>query len=308
MAHMVETMAYAGEVPWHGLGHKVPNDLSTDQMMVAAGLDWTVEKKQAYINVGDRKVAINAQALVRSSDDSVLDVVTNEWNPVQNVEAFDFFREFVEAGDMEMHTAGALRDGQIVWCLAKVKDSFDLFGGDQVDSYMLFTNPHRFGQSLDIRFTPIRVVCNNTLTLAMRSESTGQNFKLTHRREFVADQAKVAMGIAHEKLDKYRDMAKFLGSKRYNNETITEYFSRLFPASKDKMSKRAGASLEVLHTQPGAEFAEGSWWQAFNAVTFQTDHTFGRSADTRLQSAWFGANRQLKLDALELAVEYANAA
>lgn len=308
MAALVETMAWAGEVPWHGLGHKVPNDLSTDQMMVAAGLDWTVEKTPAYAEIGGKKTPINASALVRSSDNRVLDVVTNDWNPVQNVEAFDFFRDFVEAGDMEMHTAGSLKDGQIVWCLAKVKDSFELFKGDQVDSYMLFTNPHRFGQSLDIRFTPIRVVCNNTLTLALRSESTGQTFKLSHRREFVADQAKTALGIAHEKLDKYKDMASFLGSKRYAKDTVNEYFTRLFPAKKDEMSRRAGEAMVALVQQPGAQYAEGSWWQAFNAVTYLTDHRFGRTADTRMQSAWFGQNRQLKMNALELAVEYAEAA
>jgi len=307
MAHLVETMAYAGEVPWHGLGHKVPSDLSTDQMMQAAGLDWTVQKIPAFVKIEDESQAIDAAALVRSSDNKILDVVSSDWNPVQNQEAFDFFQDFVNAGDMEMHTAGSLKGGQIVWALAKIKDSFELFGGDQVDSYMLFTNPHVYGQSLDIRFTPIRVVCNNTLTLSL-SQKGGTAFKLSHRREFVADQAKQALGIAHAKLDEYKSMASWMGSKRYDNESIKAYFQDLFPSQGDKDSRNAIKALEVLELQPGAKFAEGSWWQAFNAVTYMTDHLMGRSNDARLQSAWFGVNKSLKNKALQLAIDMANAA
>jgi phage/plasmid-like protein (TIGR03299 family) len=307
MAHLVETMAYAGEVPWHGLGHKVPSDLSTDQMMQAAGLDWTVQKIPAFVKIEDESQAIDAAALVRSSDNKILDVVSSDWNPVQNQEAFDFFQDFVNAGDMEMHTAGSLKGGQIVWALAKIKDSFELFGGDQVDSYMLFTNPHVYGQSLDIRFTPIRVVCNNTLTLSL-SQKGGTAFKLSHRREFVADQAKQALGIAHAKLDEYKSMASWMGSKRYDNESIKAYFQELFPSQGDKDSRNAIKALEVLELQPGAKFAEGSWWQAFNAVTYMTDHLMGRSNDARLQSAWFGVNKSLKNKALQLAIDMANAA
>jgi phage/plasmid-like protein (TIGR03299 family) len=307
MAHLVETMAYAGEVPWHGLGHKVPSDLSTDQMMQAAGLDWTVQKIPAFVKIEDESQAIDAAALVRSSDNKILDVVSSDWNPVQNQEAFDFFQDFVNAGDMEMHTAGSLKGGQIVWALAKIKDSFELFGGDQVDSYMLFTNPHVYGQSLDIRFTPIRVVCNNTLTLSL-SQKNGTAFKLSHRREFVADQAKQALGIAHAKLDEYKSMASWMGSKRYDNESIKAYFQDLFPSQGDKDSRNAIKALEVLELQPGAKFAEGSWWQAFNAVTYMTDHLMGRSNDARLQSAWFGVNKSLKNKALQQAIYMANAA
>ena len=307
MAHMLETMAYAGEVPWHGLGHKVPSDLSTDQMMQAAGLDWTVQKIPAFVKIDDESQAIDAAALVRSSDNKILDVVSSDWNPVQNQEAFDFFQDFVNAGDMEMHTAGSLKGGQIVWALAKIKDSFELFGGDQVDSYMLFTNPHVYGQSLDIRFTPIRVVCNNTLTLSL-SQKGGTAFKLSHRREFVADQAKQALGIAHAKLDEYKSMASWMGSKRYDNESIKAYFQDLFPSQGDKDSRNAIKALEVLELQPGAKFAEGSWWQAFNAVTYMTDHLMGRTNDARLQSAWFGVNKSLKNKALQQAIYMANAA
>jgi len=316
MAHLVETMAYAGETPWHGLGTKVPADLSPAQMLEKAGLDWTVEKIPAFADINGKQVNVGWSALTRSSDDSILGVVSNDWNPVQNSEAFEFFDEYCRAGDMEMHTAGSLKDGQIVWALAKVKESFELFKGDQVDSYLLFTNPHRFGQCIDVRFTPIRVVCNNTLTLSL-NQKADRVVKKNHRSAFDAATVKETLGIATEKLAKYKEMAAFLGSKKFNHESVTDYFNRIFPViayNKEKgpqrkeLSKSATRALEVLHTQPGATFAEGSWWQAFNAVTYLTDHEIGRSADTRLQSAWFGANKNLKIKALETAVEMAEVA
>lgn len=314
MAHMVETMAYAGETPWHKLGKAVPSDLSPEQMLKAAQLDWSVEKVPAYVTIEGEQKSVGHSALVRSSDNRILDVVTNDWNPIQNSEAFEFFQEYCHAGDMEMNTAGSLRDGQIVWALAKVKDSFDLFKGDQVDSYLLFTNPHRFGQSIDIRFTPIRVVCNNTLTLSLKQQAE-RVVKKSHRTVFDPAAVKEELGIATDKLAKYKEMAAFLGSKRYTEDKVKDYFRGVFPTlSKNKeedsesLSRSAKAAFAVLETQPGAEYAPGSWWQAFNAVTFLTDHKLGRSADTRLQSAWFGINKNVKIKALESAIEYAEAA
>jgi phage/plasmid-like protein (TIGR03299 family) len=316
MAHLVETMAYAGETPWHGLGVHVPSDLSPAQMLEKAGLDWTVQKIPAFADIDGAKTNVGWSALVRSSDSEMLSVVSNDWNPVQNHEAFEFFHEYCAAGDMEMHTAGSLRGGQIVWVLAKIKESFELFKGDTVESYLLFTNPHKFGQSIDVRFTPIRVVCNNTLTLSL-SQNADRMVKKSHRTEFDAAQVKEQLGIATDKLAKYKEMAAFLGSKRYNDDSLKDYFNRIFPVlayNKEKgpqrkdLSKSATRALEIIGTQPGAQYAEGSWWQAFNAVTYLTDHEIGRSADSRLTSAWFGPNKNLKVKALETAVEMAELA
>jgi len=309
---MIETIAYAGETPWHGLGTKVPADLSPDQMLKKAGLDWSVRKVQAYAEVAGKKVAVGKSALVRDSDDRILDVVSDDWNILQNEKAFEFFHDFVAAGDMEMHTAGSLRDGQLVWALAKVHDGFTLFEGDTVESYLLFSNPHKYGWSIDVRFTPIRVVCNNTLTLSLNTASKNM-VKVSHRREFDADMVKETLGVAKEKLAKYKEMAQFLGSKRYNDKTIVEYFKRVFPVvggpdKKKEMSISASKALDVINTQPGANFAEGSFWSAFNTVTFMVDHKLGRNQDTRLSNAWFGNGKKIKNDALETAIEMAQAA
>jgi len=315
MAHELEmtargaAMAYAGETPWHGLGVKVPNDLTPIQMLEAAQLDWSVSKIPAYVNINDQHISTGHSALVRSSDNQILDIITDDWNPCQNLDAFEFFNDFIAAGDMEMHTAGSLKNGKIVWALAKVHDSFELFDGDKVDSYLLFTNPHTYGQSIDIRFTPIRVVCNNTLTLSLNTKAS-QMTKISHRSQFCADEVKETLGIAKEKLATYKEMAAFLGAKRYTEEDVVSYFKRIFPgtSTKKELSKNARIGLALLDTQPGHQFAEGTWWSALNSVTHMTDHVIGRSADARLTSAWFGANKTLKTRAIDLAVEMASAA
>ena len=310
---MVETMAYAGELPWHGLGVKVIDDLTPEQMMQKAGVDWSVEK-QDLITSGGSTVS-NKQALVRSSDGSVLDVVGKGWNPVQNAEAFNFFEEYVRAGDMQMHTAGSLNDGKMVWALAKANESFELFNGDVTENYFLFSNPHEFGKAIDIRMTPIRVVCNNTLTLSL-SQSSDAMLKVNHRKEFDVAEVKETLGIAKEKMEQYKSMAEFLGSKRYTSENIVEYFNEVFGSvAKEKVdgvtpftSNNAKNAMEYLDTQPGANFAQGSFWNAFNTVTYMTDHVQGRSNDGRMTSSWYGRNRRVKLKALDKALEYAEAA
>lgn len=317
MAHMVETMAYAGETPWHGLGVPVLADLTPAQMLDKASLNWTVDKVPAYVDYNGQKLFTGRQALVRSSDSRVLTTISDDWEPVQNQTAFEFFNDFVMAGDMEMHTAGSLRDGNMVWALAKVKESFSLFKGkDEVESFLLFSNPHEYGKSIDIRFTPIRVVCNNTLTLSL-SQKSDMMVRLNHRKAFNADQVKETMGIAKTKLSQYKDMAEFLAQKKFTNENLVEYFKTIFPLTTTKeakegevlkMSRPAGLAMDIMDTQPGAEFGRGTWWQAFNATTYSIDHLLGHNQETRLNSAWYGTNRTKKIQALEKAVEFANAA
>ena len=315
MAHEVETMAYAGEVPWHGLGVPVSNDLTPAQMMTKAGLDWKVQELDNYIDFNGEKRFTGKKTLVRDTDGQVLTTVGKDWNPVQNEQAFEFFSEYVLSGDMEMHTAGSLKDGQMVWALAKTKESFELFNGDQTDNYFLFTNPHQFGKSINIRMTPIRVVCNNTLTLSL-SQNTDKMVTVNHRKAFDPNMVKEQMGIAREKMEQYKSMAAFLGKKPATGENVIQYFNEVFGApAKEKengvlpfTSRNAKIAMENLQTQPGANFAQGSWWQAFNSVTYMTDHLQGREGDSRLQSAWYGRNRKVKLNALDKALEYAEAA
>lgn len=326
MAHMLEklkdgsySMAWTGETPWHELGKQVPADLTPEQMMKAANLDWEVEKVPAYANikVGNKttKVAVGKSALVRKTDGRLLDVVGDDWNPLQNADAFEFFNDFIAAGDMTMDTAGSIMDGRRVFALAKVKESFEAVKGDRIDSYLLLSNPHLYGKTIDVQFTPIRVVCWNTLSLALSSE-TKNRVAISHRTKFDGDVVKEMLGIAKDKLQTYKEASQFLSKKRMSDETAKEYFNRVFGVKgagvKAKAlevapdpSRNAKIAYDILEQQPGAKFAEGSWWQGFNAATFMVDHVIGRNADNRMNSAWFGWGRNKKSEALKIAVEMA---
>jgi len=306
MVNGVAQMAYAGELPWHGLGQQVSDDVTTDGMMKAAGLDWSVTKQPMYYmdDLGEMGEVPGKSALVRSSDNKVMDIVGQDWNPVQNAEAFEFFREFVDTGDMQMHTAGSLKDGKMVWALAKVNDGFTIKtaqGEDSVESYLLFSNPHQYGKSIDVRFTPIRVVCNNTLTLSL-NQNVDQYVRMGHQRPFNAEDAMATLGMAHKKLETYKEAAEYLCQKSYTTDDMLNYFNQVFPSASDRDSNKSREAQEVMHTQAGAALGEGTFWQLFNTVTYMTDHTLGRNSDTRLQSAWYGQNQNVKKKALELAV------
>ena len=324
MSHEVDTMAYAGSVPWHGLGKKVLHDLTPEQMMKQAGVDWKVEEVESFATFNGQLIPTGQKCLIRSDTGTLLSNVGMDWHTVQNEEAFAFFNEYVRTGGMDMETAGSLKGGKVVWALAKVKESFEVFGEDRVDAYLLFSNPHEYGKPIDIRFTPIRVVCNNTLTLSLRRISQNA-VRISHKVKFDAEQVKTTLGIARTKLAEYKEAAEFLGSKRYTKKTLEEYFKEVFPYTgkrqgvegvgviqkednKKIFSNNAKRCLELVESQPGAEFAEGTWWQAINAVTFNTDHLQGRDREKRLHSQWYGTNQQRKVTAFNKVMEYAKAA
>jgi phage/plasmid-like protein (TIGR03299 family) len=328
MSHEVETMAYANEVPWHGLGTPVSADLTPAQMLQAAQLDWRVEKKALFVDELDTQINSH-YALVRNTDHRILGICGNEYTPTQNQEVFEFFDKFCKAGDMKMETAGSLHGGKRVWGLAKINGGFMLGGKDEVEGYILLDNPHIWGKSLQILFTPIRVVCNNTLTAALRNNHNQENtFRMSHDRAFddqIKQQAAEKVGLAMKALDVFKDKSEFLASKRAKDQKVLEFFSKLVnptlfqtaqEQSEDGLVNRADLGrvvnrlYELVDTQPGADLktSAGTWWGAFNAVTYYYDHVAGNDQDKRLTSAWFGSAANRKREALELAVEFAEAA
>lgn len=314
MSHQIEIingkaqMSYVGEKPWHGLGTELPRGVSPDQMMKAAGLDWEVELREMfYTDQYGQMLPTGSNCLVRKTDDKLLTSGMKEgWKPVQNSEAFQFFTEFCAAGQMDMHTAGSLKDGQMVWALAKLSNDFELFNGDKVEGYLLFSNPHQFGKSIEVKFTPIRVVCNNTLTMALQNSSTNGMFKMHHRMVFDPEMVKETLGLASHQMDKFKEVAEYLGSKKITDKNFRKFLTNVFgETEKGDLNRTAQKAYEVFETQPGAEFAKGTYWTAFNAVTYTMDHLYGRSVDSRLSNAWFGSGAKTKLEAMKTALEMA---
>ena len=312
----IETTASVGSSPW-GIGEIVSGDLTPRQMMEKAGCNWSVEKVPTYADYNGDKIPTGMEALVRSSDNKVLTQVGGKWEPCQNETAFEFFNEYCMEGGMQMDTAGSLKGGKMVWALAKVNESFETVKGDQVDSYLLFSNPHEYGKSIDIRFTPIRVSCMNTLAMALKGRAINST-KVNHRRAFDPDQVKITMGLAHEKFEQYKELSQFLAGKQFKMENLIQYYNEVFPRTYqgknpplvqtyDDLTTNGQKAFDVLETQPGAEFGAGSWWQALNSVTYLTDHLMGREEDSRMTSAWFGSNQNRKQLAVSKAIEFAEA-
>lgn len=298
MSHEVETMAFKNEVPWHGLGVRVDKATNVAQMMKLAKINWTVDRRPMSLENG--KVVDDFAALVRSSDGSILDVVGSKYQPVQNSEAFEFFNEFVEAGDASMETAGSLRNGRYVWGLANLGDAFKLKGNDTVKGYVLVGCPHEQGKSLVIKLTPVRVVCNNTLTLALRQG--GQEFRMVHRAKFDKDmikKAKETLGIAREQFDEFHQTAEKLVKIKMTRDDVLKVLRPVFAPKvkdadwdKDALPPRLVVVMQSYEKAPGAQI--GTAWGCLNAVSHYLDHVASRTADKRLTVSWFGRGAAMK--------------
>ena len=317
MVANVETMAYVGQKPWHGLGAEVPAGTSPQEIIRLANLDWRVDKKIITFAGNDAAMSPieipNRYALVRDKDQRVLDIVSDAYRPVQNATAIQFFSEFCDAGKMQMETAGSLDGGRFVFALAALKEGFTLVGGDRVEGYLLFSLPHKVNFSINVMLTPVRVVCQNTLRLALAG--TENRFTLWHNQTWNSDDAKQTLSLASAQLGEFQALSGMLSSTRYNAGDLDAYVKELFPLTtaqadndNDAFSRRAMEALALVENSPGANFAPGTWWNALNAVTYMTDHTMGRSQDSRLKQAWFGSTAIVKDKALRLAVSYAKAA
>lgn len=320
MAHAVETMAYAGQVPWHGLGVPVDNNLTPQQILVAAGLDWTVKKQPMYLGEKFDKDARRAKipgsyALVRETDGKVLTIVGETYKPVQNEAAFEFFKGFVDAGHMTMETTGSLWGGRYVWALARIGHDFKVGKGDEIKSYLLLASPHVRGKALLIQYTPIRVVCWNTLTFAVGSDLKGRGnaFRMPHCTAFddaAKGQATQCLGLAVKQNTQFQELAGLLAKKKASADDVEDFFKTVLRFDpKTARKKKDGTPREpnalpmfrhALEHAPGQELptARGTWWGAVNAVSYVLDHEVGRASDTALKNSWLGHLANVKRNAL----------
>ena len=342
MSHQVETMAYANQVPWHGLGNAVDSTMTPQEMLVAAEIDWTVSKRPAYTvdkpdcwNIVDPTGeasfirAPDQHFLVRDSDNKVLSNCGESYVPFQNAEVMSFFKKFTEAGNMTMETAGSLKGGKDVWGLAKIAKGFKLAGGDEVEGYLLLNNSHQVGKAMTIMFTPIRVVCNNTLTMALGQQ--GNKFRVLHLQMFdeeIQRAAEEALGLSGNQMQAFQEQSQFLAKKKAKGDQLDNFIAELFqpnaliergkaadisklPPLRDEFKRTAQMVRDAVDLSPGAglESAKGTWWGALNAVTYIVDHQKrSHEQGNALHSAWFGSGASTKRQALTKALEYAKVA
>ena len=233
MSHEVETMAFAGETPWHGLGQPVNNEMSPHEMMTAAGCDWEVALTSNHYPPDHAHHAgepiENSNFIERISDGKILgEYVAGDYKPVQNVALFEFFEEFINDGSMYLHTAGSLFGGQKVWCMASTKEGFYL--GDQqqdeVVNNLLFTISHTGKHANSALNTPVRVVCANTMRFALAGAD--EIITHNHRAVFDPEALKVALGVSSKNFGELEEFAKACAKRALSGEEEIDFFKNVF--------------------------------------------------------------------------------
>jgi phage/plasmid-like protein (TIGR03299 family) len=312
-------MMYTGEVPWHRLGTQLSEPATAQEAIIAAGLDYTVELTP--LATADGLDVPQRKAVVRYDTQDVLGVVGRNYQPIQNRQAFGFLDAIVAEGGLRYHTAGALGKGERIWLLGKLPGSIQVKGGDDiVDKYLLLSNAHDGTAALRVFFTPIRVVCQNTLSMAERAGS-GQGFSVFHKGnlESKIQEAQSVLCLAHRYFDDASAQIDHLASHYPSSTQLAAYFKALYP---DPEEGKVNTRATNIRTELNRLFEEGTGhdeptikqtaWAAFNAVTEFIDHRkSGRGLDdrdrtsNRLNSIWFGSGARLKQKAWNLALEMA---
>jgi len=318
MAANVETMVYADETPWHGLGTQIDDSVSFEDAFQKSGLDWEVKTEPLYRANGD--LFPNSRAVIRDTDDSVLGSVGSRWTPLQNRDAFSIFEPLIESGDMSLHTAGSLKNGQRVWVLCQLNlDNSQIVPGDEIAKFALLSNGHDGILAVHFGFTPIRVVCSNTEAMA-RASKASKLIRVRHHR-FVkenVEKLRDIMNLANQEFETTAESYRFLASRQINSDDLDKYVRIVF-----NMQSKADDNIQPLTTRsaniknevirlaiegqgnnmPGVN---GTWWAAYNGVTEYMNYQQGRNGDNRLNSLWFGQNKNLNGIALETALVLAS--
>ena len=225
MSHEVEKMVFAGATPWHGLGTEIDDATNFWDAFKLAGLDWEVETEPLYRMGAAGQVVgeqVKAQAAVRTSDDKVLGVVGPRWTPLQNRDAFKVFEPLIDSGDMRLHTAGSLRGGERVWVLCQLGlENTEIVKNDEIAKFALLSNGHDGKLAVHFGFTPIRVVCANTESMA-RSSTASNLIRVRHHR-FVknnVEKLRDIMNLANQEFEATAEQYRFLASKQINRPEL----------------------------------------------------------------------------------------
>ncbi|CAJ6823810.1 phage/plasmid-like TIGR03299 family protein [Burkholderia pseudomallei] len=308
--HLVQSMAYVGQEPWHGLGNKLAPKQPLQTWAKAAGMDWSIEEAEVRFVAGNQNLgSIHAfpeqKVLYRSDNKAPLSVVSARYQVVQPAEILEFYRDLTEHSGFELETAGVLKDGKKLWALARTGQSVALKGKDTVNGYLLLATACDGTLATTAQHTAVRVVCNNTLQIAL-GDSTGA-VKVPHRSQFDPQAVKRQLGFAVSSWDAFMVRMKALSERKVSDAAAEKFLRRVltYPATNvvDRdvlaVNERAIKAVGQLYTGrgKGADLASasGTAWGLLNAVTEYVDHhRRARSNDHRRDAAWFGSGATLK--------------
>lgn len=288
MSANVETMMYVREVPWHGLGTRVEEAPTSADALRLAGLDWKVRQKSIQV-CGGGKIE-NFKANVRSTDNKVLGVVTDRYKVVQNDEAFAFTDELI-GGDVRYETAGSLQEGRKIWLLAKMPAA--KVAGDEVEPYLCFTNSHDGSGSIRVCMTPIRVVCNNTLNIALRGAQRQWATKHVGDMKYKMVEARHSLELAERYMLALDEYANVLANVTVSDEQLDKILDEMFPIKEDDTERKKNSvksvknEFMVCYFAPDIQKFKGTGWGVVNAMADMVDHCEPRrNTDTYRENNW----------------------
>jgi phage/plasmid-like protein (TIGR03299 family) len=333
MAHEIGEMFWVGEPPWHGLGRELARPASLDEALAAGGLDWDVALVPLRTaDAGESRVATR-RAVVRTDlpqcdERRVLGVVHHGFRPLQNREGAALFHRLFDLDEQRYHTGGYLRNGEVVWLLARLPDVIAVSDDDPVETYLLYSNSHDGSQAIDIRLTTVRVVCRNTLSLALQADS-GRAFRRAHRAsaQVLEQEAKALFQETRGRIEATQALFRLLASKPCDDGAFRRFVQALLPDPVPPAGMQQGSPRATAYDQRLATVTEHraalerirrdglvtrglaadppTWWGAVNVVTGWVDHDQPIEGD-RYAHTLFGSGDRIKRAALELA--YARAA
>jgi phage/plasmid-like protein (TIGR03299 family) len=328
MAHELEiingkgSMMFFGEAPWHGLGTRLKGPATSAQALQAAKMDWKVKLVPMQAVEGRRRVHVPSRFAVVREDRwgkkqcPVFGVVGRNYTPLQNVEAFTFFDAIVGKKEAIFHTAGVLAQGRRVWILAKLPGKIRVVGDDITEKFLLLSNSHDGISAMQVKFTPIRVVCQNTLTMALER---GSSVRVNHTKNIVTrlHDTEALLGIIKTGYAEIEKHFQAMAALQINTERLGDYLLKVFPIPKSKderlITAAAKSRLEcerlfsegIGHRDNGVK---GTLWAAYNGITQYVDYKINnQSRDRRLETIWFGEGSSVKTRAYDLALEQVGA-
>lgn len=323
MAHELEIrhgaaqMFSVKETPWHRLGKIIAEAPTTKEGIKMAGLDWTVSQRPIFMATaaGEAQFLTNYRAITRDFDERVYNIMSDQYTPLQNSEAFEFFDPFIESGLATLETAGSLKMGANVWCLARLnKAPIEVGGGDEVYKYLLLSNAHDGTMAVRVGFTPIRVVCANTLAMTFGEES--KMLRIFHGRSVKENLDKVqdVVNAANARFEATAEQYRFLASRSVSKKDLQKFVKIVFKQieTTDEQQRKSAANERIMQditrlfeTGRGANLksANGTYWGLYNAASEYFNYERGDQEDIRLKSLWFGSSAKMNEHALDTAMK-----
>jgi phage/plasmid-like protein (TIGR03299 family) len=318
MVAAVETMTYFGKTPWHGEGVPMPESarFSVSEGLSHSGLDTDVEIIPIF--TGDGQDVTCGRAVRRTSDKRIFGVVGPRYTPLQNRDAFDWFAPMFDAKLAALNTAGALHSGSKVWILAEIMGAapLEIAKDDSVARFLMISNSHDGTTSVRVGFTPIRVVCANTLAMA-HSNAASKLIRLRHHKDVKVnlDKLRDVINLANKEFEATAEQYRHLASRRVNVADLKKYVRLVAGVDEsvkdeDIPTRTQNTMTDLLNRMVNGigqanPAVAGTWWAAYNGVNEYLNYAKGRTVSNRMDSLWFGTSATDNANALKAALTLA---